>query len=112
MQTVKDYAAAHGVTPRWVRHWCATGQLEAEKIGRDWLIADGQAPPEREDPRGRKRGGAVWCLGQEVSPKGYDHPVGRIVEVLPEVIEGRGIRIRVHWGLKTTICEARNYRAI
>jgi len=43
MQTVKKYAKLTRTPIRTVRHWCATGKLKAQKVGRDWVIGAGQS---------------------------------------------------------------------
>jgi DNA (cytosine-5)-methyltransferase 1 len=36
--TVNEVARRLNKTPRWIRELCQTGQLKADKLGRDWLI--------------------------------------------------------------------------
>jgi len=36
--TVDDAAQRLNATPRTVRNWCESGQLTAQKVGRDWII--------------------------------------------------------------------------
>jgi len=38
--TTTEAASRLGITPRRVRALIAAGRLDAERIGRDWLIAD------------------------------------------------------------------------
>ena len=38
--TLKDYAVKNGITPSAVRHKILRGNLNAVKMGRDWLIED------------------------------------------------------------------------
>lgn len=38
-----ELAGAVGVTQRWIRRLCATGQIQATRVGRDWIISDEEA---------------------------------------------------------------------
>lgn len=43
--TVREYAALHGRPLSTVRRWCLSGALRARRVGRDWMIRRGDAPP-------------------------------------------------------------------
>lgn len=49
MLTVKQYANIHTVDERTVRAWITQGKINAEKFGRDWMIA--QTEPRPADRR-------------------------------------------------------------
>lgn len=46
-------------TPRKVRDWCAKGHLQAQRLGRDWVIRQADAerfrPPLRGNPQFRRK---------------------------------------------------------
>lgn len=41
--SVEEVADAVGLTPRRVRQMCASGEIQATKVGRDWVISDEEA---------------------------------------------------------------------
>ena len=41
--TTKDMATRCGVTNRQVQRWCKSGELPAQRIGRDWIISEDDA---------------------------------------------------------------------
>jgi len=57
--SIKDLAARMGVTPSRLRHMAHAGRLKAEKVGRDWLVAETEAVRfaalERKTGRPRRR---------------------------------------------------------
>jgi hypothetical protein len=54
-KTTKQLADELGISPAGVRYLIRTGSLEAEKVGRDWVIAEGTRPRYARR-RPRKRG--------------------------------------------------------
>jgi excisionase family DNA binding protein len=56
--SVEELAEAVSLTPRRIRQMCAAGEIQAQKVGRDWVIPDGEAKriiEERSDERDRDR---------------------------------------------------------
>jgi len=41
--SVDELAEAVGLTPRRIRQMCAAGEVQAIKVGRDWIISDEEA---------------------------------------------------------------------
>lgn len=41
--SVEELAEAVSLTPRRVRQMCAAGEVQAQKVGRDWIIEDAEA---------------------------------------------------------------------
>jgi excisionase family DNA binding protein len=41
--SVEELAEAVSLTPRRIRQMCAAGEIQAQKVGRDWVIPDGEA---------------------------------------------------------------------
>jgi excisionase family DNA binding protein len=57
-KTTKQLAEELGISPAGVRYLIRTGSLEAEKVGRDWVISEGARPRySRRRPRKREDGG-------------------------------------------------------
>lgn len=54
--TSKVAAARLGVSPRRVRALIKDGRLPAQRIGRDWLIEEGDLERVRERPTGYPKG--------------------------------------------------------
>lgn len=42
--TVGEAAEAWGCPESTIRRWAAEGHIEAQKVGRDWLILSGEPP--------------------------------------------------------------------
>ena len=41
--SVEELAEAVSLTPRRVRQMCTAGEVQARKVGRDWIIEDAEA---------------------------------------------------------------------
>lgn len=41
--SVEELAEAVSLTPRRIRQMCAAGEVQAQKVGRDWVVEDEEA---------------------------------------------------------------------
>ena len=41
--STEELAKEIGVTARWIRKQCADGKIQAQMVGRDWIIPDEEA---------------------------------------------------------------------
>lgn len=65
-RTTKQLADELGISPAGVRYLIRTGSLEAEKVGRDWVIAEGAKPRyTRRRPKKREDGDEERGAGDE-----------------------------------------------